>query len=114
MTTAIHDAQQKLLSRRAALTRLHARNRAEEDELASEPEPDWPDRAQLASEAELVHGLTEHERNELLEIDAALRRIEAGRFGDCEECGGPIGLQRLSAIPETRLCFRCSASRSRA
>jgi len=47
-------------------------------------------------------------RRELEEIDAALRRIGEGRYGVCEACGGPIGLQRLRAIPEARYCVACS------
>ena len=32
-------------------------------------------------------------------IDAALRRLEEGAFGECEDCGRPIALKRLEAIP---------------
>jgi RNA polymerase-binding transcription factor DksA len=46
---------------------------------------------------------------ELADIDAALRRIEEGRYGICLACGGPLGLQRLRAIPEARLCVSCAA-----
>ncbi len=47
-------------------------------------------------------------RRELEEIDAALRRLAEGRYGLCEACGGPMGLQRLRAIPEARYCLACS------
>jgi len=47
-------------------------------------------------------------RRELEEIDAALLRIEEGRFGTCVACGGPLGLQRLRALPEARYCVACS------
>jgi RNA polymerase-binding transcription factor len=46
---------------------------------------------------------------ELAEIDAALLRIEQGRYGSCLACGGALGLQRLRAIPEARLCVSCAA-----
>jgi RNA polymerase-binding transcription factor DksA len=46
---------------------------------------------------------------ELAEIDAALRRIEEGRYGVCLACGGAMGLHRLRAIPEARLCVSCAA-----
>jgi hypothetical protein len=46
---------------------------------------------------------------ELSEIDAALLRIEEGRYGICLGCGGALGLQRLRAIPEARLCVSCAA-----
>ena len=43
----------------------------------------------------------------LLEIDEALRRVENGDFGICEECDEEIGIGRLKAQPWTRLCVRC-------
>ena len=45
----------------------------------------------------------------LAEVNAALARIEAGRFGICEDCGCTIGKQRLNAIPYARLCLSCQA-----
>ena len=48
---------------------------------------------------------------ELAEVDAALWRIQAGVYGTCIACGGPLGLQRLRAIPEARLCLGCSGHR---
>ena len=43
------------------------------------------------------------EESELAEIDAALRRIDAGTYGLCEVTGAPIAGARLRAIPWTRL-----------
>jgi RNA polymerase-binding transcription factor DksA len=47
-------------------------------------------------------------RRELAEVEAALVRIQEGRYGTCLNCGGPMGLQRLRAIPEARYCVACS------
>jgi hypothetical protein len=47
-------------------------------------------------------------RRELSAIDEALRRISEGRYGTCLACGGPLGLQRMRAIPEARFCLGCS------
>ncbi len=47
-------------------------------------------------------------RRELAEIDAALLRIDQGSYGSCLACGGPMGLQRMRAIPEARYCVGCS------
>jgi RNA polymerase-binding transcription factor DksA len=52
--------------------------------------------------------LTEVIRRELAEIDGALRRLSEGRYGTCLSCGGPMGLQRIRAIPEARYCMGCS------
>lgn len=40
-------------------------------------------------------------------IDDALERIEAGTFGQCEECGAPIGERRLKVKPYASLCVAC-------
>lgn len=44
----------------------------------------------------------------LAEVNAALKRIELGTFGQCEGCGGMIHKDRLTAIPYTRYCIACA------
>lgn len=46
---------------------------------------------------------------ELREIEAALQRMEAGGYGDCEECGNEIGYARLEAQPTATRCVECQA-----
>lgn len=62
-------------------------------------EPDLSDRASLETEA----GVELRTRNRYLKligkIDAALKRIEDGTYGYCEETGDPIGIKRLEARP---------------
>jgi len=40
-------------------------------------------------------------------VEAALRRIEDGSFGECVGCGNEIPLRRLHALPWTQFCLRC-------
>jgi RNA polymerase-binding protein DksA len=63
------------------------------------------DTATAMYDRELDDGLEEGARDTLLEINAALQRIEAGTYGICEVCGKPIGAERLSALPWARLCI---------
>jgi RNA polymerase-binding protein DksA len=63
------------------------------------------DTATAMYDRELDEGLEEGARTTLAEIEAALKRIEDGTYGICEVCGKPIGAERLSAIPWTRLCI---------
>ena len=51
---------------------------------------------------------------ELESIQAALRRVEAGTYGTCLACGGPIGDARLSAVPSTSYCIADQAAAERA
>jgi DnaK suppressor protein len=50
-------------------------------------------------------GLEDGAQQTLVEIDAALRRIDDGSYGTCELCGKPIGTERLRALPWARLCI---------
>ena len=54
---------------------------------------------------ELDEGLEENAEHILVEIEAALGRIEDGTYGLCTVCGGPIGEERLEAVPYATLCI---------
>ena len=43
----------------------------------------------------------------LYNIEEALRRIEDGTYGKCQECNKAIALPRLKRLPYTRLCIEC-------
>ncbi|MFO7173152.1 MAG: TraR/DksA C4-type zinc finger protein [Bacillota bacterium] len=44
-------------------------------------------------------------------IQQALDRIDAGTYGRCEACGGPIPEERLEALPMATLCLPCQEAR---
>jgi len=50
-------------------------------------------------------------RQYLVEVDAALKRIEHGEYGDCFECGETIKPGRLAANPAVTLCITCAQAR---
>lgn len=47
--------------------------------------------------------------NRLAEIDGALERIAAGRYGICSTCSGAIPPRRLEALPFATLCVSCQS-----
>ena len=47
--------------------------------------------------------------NELREVEAALKRIAAGTYGECAECGADIEYQRLKAYPAALRCVECQS-----
>ncbi len=63
-----------------------------------------------ASERDHMYGRLESQSGELMEVRAALQRLEKGAFGDCETCGEAIPLERLRAIPYARLCVACKSA----
>ena len=48
------------------------------------------------------------EEDEIRRIDAALRRLDTGRFGHCLYCGDPISLKRLDHDPAVASCSTCN------
>lgn len=52
-------------------------------------------------------GIVSNERKFLYELDDALKRIEDGIFGICQECKSSIAKNRLKAVPHARLCVKC-------
>jgi DnaK suppressor protein len=61
--------------------------------------PDDADRASSETDRSLELRTRDRQRKLIAKIDAALRRIEEGAYGYCEETGEPIGLARLDARP---------------
>jgi DnaK suppressor protein len=57
------------------------------------------DRAFLEEERAIATSIIEHNAEQRAEIDAALKRIDDGSYGYCDETGDPIGLPRLLAYP---------------
>ncbi len=58
-------------------------------------------------EQEFTLNLMEGEREELREIDAALKLIEDGGYGVCLNCEKKIPNTRLKAVPYAKLCIEC-------
>jgi len=49
----------------------------------------------------------------LVQIEGALKRIEAGIFGTCQTCGKPIAPERLEALPWATDCVACHSKKRR-
>jgi DnaK suppressor protein len=65
-------------------------------------------REEEASETADLENLVAQEKRileQLADIESALSKYEAGKFGVCEKCGRPIELPRLEAMPTARLCM---------
>lgn len=69
------------------------------------------DLASQERERELGIIFSAQEKNKLMAIEDALRRIDEGTFGYCEECGEKISKQRLKAVPFATLCVSCKSKK---
>jgi DnaK suppressor protein len=83
--------------------------------LQSEPTPnaDLADRATTESERQLELRTRDRQRKLISKIDAALRRLEDGSYGFCEETGEPISLKRLDARPIATLSIEAQERHER-
>jgi DnaK suppressor protein len=71
---------------------------------------DPTDRAALESDRNFLLRMRDRERKLLGKIGDAFARIEDGSYGQCEECGSEIGIERLKARPVTTLCIACKSA----
>ncbi|MGI5865368.1 MAG: RNA polymerase-binding protein DksA [Myxococcales bacterium] len=82
-----------------------------EDESLSHADPN--DRASAESERNFDLRLRDRDRKLIGKIREALKRIEAGTFGVCDDCGLDIDERRLSARPVTTQCIECKEDEER-
>ncbi|MEL7480990.1 MAG: RNA polymerase-binding protein DksA [Pseudomonadota bacterium] len=75
--------------------------------------PDIVDRASAESDKALELRTRDRQRKLISKIDAALRRIDNGTYGYCDETGEPIGLKRLEARPTATLSLEAQERHER-
>ncbi len=97
----------KLLVRREGLVGQVQAAEAYSRERDAEATQDPADMAANAYTKELMVSMSANDRQLLELIDAALDRIEEGKYGKCINCGQPIQEKRLEAVPWARHCLRC-------
>jgi DnaK suppressor protein len=81
------------------------------DEAANFPDPN--DRATQESEFSLELRTRDRERKLIRKIEEAIKRIEDGTYGYCNETGEEIGVKRLEARPVATLCVEAQERRER-
>ena len=75
--------------------------------------PDMADRASSESDRALELRTRDRQRKLISKIDAAIKRIDDGTYGYCEETGDPIGLARLDARPTATLSLEAQEMHER-
>ncbi|MDL2357392.1 MAG: TraR/DksA family transcriptional regulator [Pseudomonadota bacterium] len=100
--------------RRDALARQADAARAGAGELAVEEVETSPaDKATVRLLNDLAQEAAGHNAAQMRILKRALARFDDGSYGDCEQCGNPIGFSRLQARPEARLCITCQTRAER-
>jgi DnaK suppressor protein len=104
---SIKKLRDQLLRRRDALHRALEGDLSLLRELHQERTGDVLDAAADTMQDELNSQLIEAESRELGAINAAIERIQRGKYGECDSCSKPIPLNRLRAIPYATDCINC-------
>ncbi len=81
--------------------------------LAPEDRFDEVDQASSEYMQAFSFRLRGRERFLMDKIELALKKIDEGSFGTCEECEEPISLKRLQARPEAPLCIQCKEAQEK-
>jgi DnaK suppressor protein len=104
--------RQKLLRWRAELLK-DSTETLQHLQSDSQQEPDLADRASLETDRALELRTRDRQRKLISKIDEALRRIEDGSYGYCEETSEPIALSRLEARPIATLSLEAQERHER-
>jgi len=104
--------KQKLLDWKEEILR-ESRETVTHLQSETENHPDLADRASSETDRTLELKTRDRQRKLIAKIDDALRRIEEGVYGFCEETGEPIGLARLEARPIATLSLEAQERHER-
>lgn len=107
----------QLLGRRdTLLATLRERMRGVRHPNDDAPPADTETASEALLEAELELKLAELDREaaELDAVNTALARLDTGDYGNCTDCGAPIGQDRLLVNPTALHCITCAARREQA
>jgi len=114
--TTINKFKRRLLKEQKQLSDLLERHQEERErirlsEASAErsPDPTSADGGSMAFELEKELTLDENTKHLLNQIDHALVLIKKKKYGNCENCGDPIPVARLDALPYSTNCKDCAA-----
>lgn len=107
-----HELAARLVRRRDELRTMLQQSAAAVAEGAPEV-MDFKDVAAEDTRAAVDDIALGHAAEELGQVVAALRRLEDGTYGTCQDCGDAIDQRRLQALPATPFCTDCQSAHER-
>lgn len=111
------QVRQRLTAERERLEHeIYERTEGDQAVLPSDPlnesggvPSDEADDADAMSDAERNQGMVRNSQALLRQVQSALARLDAGKYGICERCGKEIAPRRLEVLPSVTLCIECQA-----
>ncbi|MCT7909318.1 RNA polymerase-binding protein DksA [Arcobacter lacus] len=105
--TQIDELRAILLERKENILSHVNSSRENIDQLKEQDINDDLDYAELVSDSFIEGMITNHQLDELKQIEDALKKITLGTYGICDMCGINIPLGRLKAKPFAKFCTEC-------
>ncbi len=103
------EAEKEQLSSMLELHQKERENiRLSEASAERSPDPTSADGGSMAFELEKELTLDENTKHLLNQVEHALVLIKKKKYGNCENCGEPIPVARLEAIPYSTICKNCA------
>ena len=116
--STIKRLEKRLIDERERLTEVireidEEREEVRLSETSSErsPDPNTAEGGSLAFELEKELSVAQNAEDLLRKVGKAMESIEEGTYGICADCGKPIPVARLDALPYATRCVDCAASR---
>ena len=103
------EAEKEQLSSMLELHQQERENiRLSEASAERSPDPTSADGGSMAFELEKELTLDENTKHLLNQVEHAIVLIKKKKYGNCENCGEPIPVARLEAIPYSTICKNCA------
>lgn len=97
----------KLLKKKEEIVNKISETYNESKEVESGIAQDVADKAESSYTKEFLLSLSNAEREQLILVDEALKRIDKKELGICQRCGKDINKKRLDIVPWTSYCIDC-------
>jgi DnaK suppressor protein len=109
----LEELATQLRRKRASLLEGVAGSQQATTAIVEERESEVEENAQKERIARLTSRLTDRDQQMIQQINAALKRIEEGTYGQCAWCETDISPARLRALPTAILCIDCATAREK-
>ena len=106
----LEEIRQLLQARVADLLRRNDKVERSRRRERAPLEGDWKEDAIVRENDEVLEALDAEGRAHLMQLRAALQRLDEGTYGRCVGCAKPIARARLEASPEITTCIGCAAA----
>jgi DnaK suppressor protein len=111
LSTSRLEQFKKVLGERISESEGILANAEQETRANSARHADLGDQAAAEYERQTIGHKADVARQSIRRFSDALKRISAGNYGECAQCGGDIELKRLEAVPWARYCLKCQEAR---